>query len=86
MERDALEALYNQLVDLVNEGKEKDANALILKRFTELPEQLQGEILLRMSTRALNDEADRLEGVAQLQAEGEVIVQALDIVRQSLAK
>jgi len=86
MERDALEALYNQLVDLVNEGKEKDANALILKRFPELPQQLQGEILLRMSTRALNDEADRLEGVAQLQAEGEVIVQALDIVRQSLAK
>ena len=82
MEQQELTELYNQLADLVNAGKEKEAQKLLKEQFPKLPSKVQGEILLRMSVAEMNNEANRLETAAKLQEEGLALIEAIETLKK----
>ena len=81
-----LSALYNDAAKLVEEGKENEAQELLKKRFAELPEDVQGEIMARMYLNSLADRVERENAVAKVQERGLAALDALDVIQKELEK
>lgn len=81
MDNQEIEQLYNRLFQLVNEGKEKEAEAHFKEQFPKLPREVQGQILLRLATAEMNNEADRLEATADFQEQGIAFIEAMEALK-----
>jgi hypothetical protein len=84
MEYQELLNFYTQLSDLSAAGKEQEAAELIGKRFSELPQDVQGEILTRMYARALEEQTEEIGTIADIQEKGLAVLDSLEILKKEL--
>lgn len=84
MDYEALLSLYNEISALTESGDEKGASELIGKRFAELPEDIQGELTTRLYFKALEEQVDEADAMAELQEKGLDAVDALALLKEKL--
>lgn len=65
-----LRDLYRQFTDILQNGTEEDARNFLVNHFSELPEELQGEVAFQFFREGLAQTADDQSAVATLQEEG----------------
>lgn len=70
MNPDQLTQLYDDVRSLREQGKETEAQALLIKHLHDLPEEMQGEILLGKFTDAMEGEAAALQARRDIQQMG----------------
>lgn len=70
MNSDELAQLYDEVRVLRERGNEAEAQALLMKHLHELPEEVQGEILLGKFTDAMEGEAAALQARRDIQQMG----------------
>ena len=84
MDYDTLQKFYEQLSTLAEQGDEAQAQELLGKRFSELPEDMQAELLTRLYFNALEEQGRDADAVAQLQEKGLAALDALEIMKKNL--
>ena len=84
MEYEALLNFYNELSALAEAGDEKKAQDLMREKFTQLPEDVQGEIIARLYFKAAEDEVTEAQAIAEIQEKGLVALDTLEILKKGL--
>ncbi|PIR83763.1 hypothetical protein COU18_03775 [Candidatus Kaiserbacteria bacterium CG10_big_fil_rev_8_21_14_0_10_51_14] len=81
-----IEEIHDEIAGRVNRGDEKGAMEYLKGRFSELPEEVQGEILTRAYLHALEQETARLEKIADIQDRALTALTVLDVLKEELEK
>ena len=84
MDYDTLLRFYEELSTLAEQGKEAQAQELIGKRFAELPEDMQAELLTRLYFQALEEEGRDADAMAEIQEKGLDALETLQIIKKNL--
>jgi hypothetical protein len=86
MEYETLLNFYNELTALTGAGKNEDAQKMIQKRFAELPEDVQAELLTHMYFRALEERVEETQMLGHIQEKGLEELKELEILKKKLDK
>ena len=62
--------VLNDLVAVMQNGTEEEARKYILDHFSELPEEMQEELVMEMATSSLETEAEELQSVVDYNKKG----------------
>lgn len=81
---DILINFYNELAQLQRDGKEGEAEMLLQERFTQLPEDVQGELLARMYFNSLAERIVQEDAIAEVQEKGLEALDALDVLKKKI--
>ena len=84
MEYETLLDFYNDLKAVVEEGDEQKTQAMLAERFAQLPEDMQGELLMRLYFSAIDEEAKQANAIADFQTKGLDALDALDALKQQI--
>lgn len=76
--------LYKKLLEFSARGDEAGAQEYIAKHFSELPEDVQGEIMTRLYFSAVEDELEEKRGIMQMQKEGIDAIRVLEMLKKQL--
>ena len=77
-------SFYNQLAKLQGEGKESEMQTLLQERFTQLPEDVQGELLARLYLNSLVEKVEQEDAIGLVQEKGLEALDALEILRKKI--
>lgn len=66
----ALRNLYHQFTDTLKNGSEEDARKFLVAHFSELPEELQGEVAFQFFSEGLAQATANQDAIAEFQKEG----------------
>ena len=86
MEYDTLLDMYTQLAAFADQGDEQGAQDLLAQRFKELPEDVQGELAVRMYLSAVENKVQEEDVLHGIQKEGLATLEALEILKKELEK
>ena len=84
MDHETLLKFYEELSALAEQRNEAQAQELIAKRFSELPENVQAELLARLYFNALEEQGIDADAVAEMQEKGLAALDALEILKKNL--
>ncbi len=82
----ALVEIHNALAQRLATGDERGAEEILRERFLELPEKVQGVILGRAYTEAVQDEIWRTEIATDILKKGVAAMEVLELLKKELAK
>ena len=86
MESSVIEEVHNEIVAQLARGNERGAMDYLRSRFSELPEELQGEILTQAYLNAMRERTERMKAVNEIQEQSIAILQALDVLKAEIEK
>ena len=78
------EKLYNEFVSLVEKGDEVKAKDFIFANFEKFPESLQDELTFIFFEKAVLDEAEKVQTIADVQKEGLEAMSQIEKARKAL--
>ena len=84
MEDETILNLYKQLLELAEKGDETKTAEVMAQRFAELPEDMQGEILTRLYFKSLEERAEEIETIPELQERTMEVIGELEIQQKKL--
>lgn len=84
MDYEQLQTFYSDLASLVDAGKQHEAQRLVEKRFNELPEALQGEILGRFYFASLKEHVAQEETINHIQKNGVNMLELLESLKKAI--
>ena len=76
--------MYNALVDMANTGDEAGARAYIQQHFSELPEDLQAELMTGLYMKATEADAFVEQAILLLQRQGIETIDALEAEKRKI--
>ena len=79
-----LTGLYNELLTLQGAGKDNEVRAFMENRFTQLPEDVQGELLARLYLQSLATRIAGEDAVAETQVKGLAMLDALEVLKKKI--
>ena len=82
---DILADTYERLAALIADGKTDEGLMFLRERFTQLPEDVQGKILVALLADAVTSEAGQIDAIASIQKESIAALEALEIMKQSIS-
>jgi hypothetical protein len=80
----SLEDFYDSLLTFAQHDDEKGAQKYIQEHFSELPEDVQGELLTRLYFRAAEDEVEEAATLGVIQERGIEAIEALEAIKKKL--
>lgn len=86
MDTQQLTELYEKITRLQAEGKDAEAEHMLLEHLKQLPESLQTEIMLEIYTDSLEREAAGLALKREIQEEGLAAAKVLRAIQKKLQK
>lgn len=84
MDYDTLLKFYEQLSSLAEQGDESQVRELIGKRFSELPEEMQAELLTRLYFSELEEQGRDADAVAEIQQKSLAALDVLEVLKKNL--
>lgn len=84
MDYEALLNFYNELTTLVQVGDDAKVQEAVAKRFGELPEDVQGELLTRMYLKGMQEKVEESDTLAAIQEEGLAALETLEILKKKI--
>ncbi len=86
MKNEELQALHDNVAQLLTEGRQADAKEYLEHHVSLLPEELKNEILGLMFLEAVAEEAEEQQSIESMQKEGLDAMQALKAIQKELEK
>ena len=84
MEHDEIVAFYNEIVELSNQGKEKEVQHLLATKFSQLPEDMQGEVLATLYANSTIKEAENNQIATEIREQAYAALDELDSMEKEV--